>query len=54
MADIHPDLLNPGTVELAFEIRREYTKKLEEVIFPSILVDEVWLTSHSFILLSIE
>lgn len=30
MADIHPDLLNPGTVELAFEIRREYTKKLEE------------------------
>jgi len=54
MADIHPDLLNPGTVELAFEIRREYTKKLEEVIFPFILVDEVWLTSCSFILLSIE
>ncbi|XP_058744221.1 uncharacterized protein LOC131616790 [Vicia villosa] len=30
MADIHPDLLSPGTVELALETRREYTKKLEE------------------------
>ncbi|KAK2407574.1 hypothetical protein P8452_69609 [Trifolium repens] len=30
MADIHSDLLNPGTVELALEIRSEYTKKLEE------------------------
>ncbi|CAJ2657193.1 unnamed protein product [Trifolium pratense] len=30
IADIHPDLLNPGTVELALEIRSEYTKKLEE------------------------
>ncbi|CAI8591297.1 unnamed protein product [Vicia faba] len=30
MADIHPDLLSPGTIELALETRREYTKKLEE------------------------
>lgn len=30
MVDIHPDLINPNTVELAFEIRREYAKKLEE------------------------
>ena len=50
MADIHPDLLSPGTIELALETRREYTKKLEEVVFPFILEDEVWLTSRSFIL----
>lgn len=54
MSDIHPDLLSPGTVELALETRREYTKKLEEVVFLFILADEVWLTSPSFILLSIE
>ncbi|KAJ1376816.1 hypothetical protein SESBI_49547, partial [Sesbania bispinosa] len=30
VADIPPDLINPGTVELVLEIRREYTKKLEE------------------------
>lgn len=30
VADIHPDLVNPDSVELAFEIRREYGKKLEE------------------------
>jgi hypothetical protein len=50
MADIHSDLLNPGTVELALEIRSEYTKKLEEVN-PG--ADEIWLTFRYFILLSI-
>ncbi|KAG9133140.1 hypothetical protein Leryth_023508 [Lithospermum erythrorhizon] len=29
-ADIHPDLVNPGAIELVLDIRREYTKKLEE------------------------
>ncbi|XP_028775568.1 uncharacterized protein LOC114732164 isoform X5 [Neltuma alba] len=33
VADIPPDLVNPGAVELVLEIRREYSKKLEEVIF---------------------
>lgn len=49
MADIPLDLVNPGAVELVLEIRREYAKKLEEVIFPFILVDGVWLTSYSFL-----
>ncbi|XP_020207326.1 uncharacterized protein LOC109792333 isoform X2 [Cajanus cajan] len=30
VADIPPDLVNPGAVELVFEIRKEYAKKLEE------------------------
>ncbi|KAK4252859.1 hypothetical protein QN277_011001 [Acacia crassicarpa] len=30
VADIPPDLVNPGAVELVLEIRREYSKKLEE------------------------
>ncbi|KAK7405666.1 hypothetical protein VNO78_07257 [Psophocarpus tetragonolobus] len=30
VADIPPDLVNPGAVELVLEIRREYAKKLEE------------------------
>ncbi|KAE9592753.1 hypothetical protein Lalb_Chr19g0132561 [Lupinus albus] len=30
VADIPPDLVNPGAVELILEIRREYAKKLEE------------------------
>lgn len=48
MANISPGLVNPGKVELILETRREYAKKLEEVIFPFILVDEVWLASLSF------
>ncbi|KAF7836297.1 uncharacterized protein G2W53_011156 [Senna tora] len=30
VADIPPDLVNPGAVELVLDIRREYSKKLEE------------------------
>ncbi|XP_027355128.1 uncharacterized protein LOC113865017 isoform X2 [Abrus precatorius] len=30
VAEISPDLVNPGAVELVLEIRREYAKKLEE------------------------
>ncbi|TKY68468.1 hypothetical protein E2542_SST04720 [Spatholobus suberectus] len=30
VADIPPDLVNPGAVELVLEIRKEYAKKLEE------------------------
>lgn len=33
LADIPPDLVNPGAVELVYEIRKEYAKKLEEVGF---------------------
>lgn len=46
LSDIPSDLVNPGAVELVLEIRKEYARRLEEVIFPflSILVDGVWLT----------
>lgn len=30
--DIPPDLVNPGAVELVLDIRKEYAKKLEEVL----------------------
>ncbi|XP_006598042.1 uncharacterized protein [Glycine max] len=33
VSDVPPDLVNPGAVELVLEIRREYARKLEEVIF---------------------
>jgi len=32
VADIPPDLVNPGAVELVLDIRKEYAKKHEEVI----------------------
>lgn len=34
IADIPPDLVNPGAVELVLDIRREYAIKLEQVILP--------------------
>ena len=33
IADIAFDLVNPSAVELVLDIRREYTKKLEQVTF---------------------
>lgn len=33
ISDIPPDLVNPSAVELVLDIRREYAKKLEQVIF---------------------
>lgn len=36
VADIPPDLVNPGAVELVLDIRREYATKFEEVIHLSL------------------
>jgi len=51
VADIPPDLVNPGAVELVLEIRKEYAKKHEEVMFHSILVNGAWLTFLSLLVL---